>query len=364
MSQSSFKHHLTLHPGNNKPPIRGSNTSDRSHHPEHLPLAKETKIKPTGATNADNNASLYFVGTATTILEWEGIRIMTDPNFLHAGDHVHLGPGVTGERKTNPTVDLEELPRIDAVLLSHYHADHFDEKVESKLRRDLPIVTTPHAKHHLSSEKKTEGEQFTQVYDLDFWESCLVSIDSPPNKTNEPPDSEAASSRVPAIKVTGMPGKHVPDGALSVANDLLSAVPPTNGWMVELGYKPSISAPDSAFTNGYRIYISGDTLMVDDLKEIPKRYADKKVDLMLVHLGGTTIPSPKLPLLMVTMDAEQGVQLMRLIDPEVTIPVHYDDYDVFLSPLEDFKKAVEREGWSDRVVYLDRGDQYRFEVGR
>ena len=354
MSHESFKYHITLHPSNNKPPIRNA-TADHSH-PDDLPPAKETKVKPTGVTNAEN-ASLYFVGTATTILEWEGIRVMTDPNFLHAGDHVHLGPGVTGERKTNPAVDLEQLPRIDAVLLSHYHADHFDEKVESSLRRDLPIVTTPHAKLHLH-ENKPAGEKFTQVYDLDFFESCLVSISSPETDASASPEA-----RVPAIKVTGMPGKHVPDGALSVANDLLAAVPPTNGWMVELGYKPDLSAPDSAFTNGYRIYISGDTLMVDDLKEIPKRYAGEKVDLMLVHLGGTTIPSPKVPLLMVTMDGAQGVQLMRLIGPEVTIPIHYDDYDVFLSPLEDFKKAVESAGWGDKVVYLDRGDQYRFEVG-
>lgn len=353
MSIQAFKHHLTLQPGSTKLPIRES-TADNSH-PDTLPLAKETKVKPTGADNAQN-ASLYFVGTATTILEWEGIRIMTDPNFLHAGDHVHLGPGVTGERKTNPAVDLEQLPRIDAVLLSHYHADHFDEKVESSLRRDLPIVTTPHAKHHLQ-ENKAEEEKFTDVYDLDFFESCLVSI---PPKTGV---DNSGSNKIPAIKVTGMPGKHVPDGALSVANDLLAAVPPTNGWMVELGYKPDASAPDSVFTNGYRIYISGDTLMVDDLKQIPERYAGQKIDLMLVHLGGTTIPSPKLPLLMVTMDAKQGVQLMQLINPEVTIPIHYDDYDVFLSPLDDFKKAVESAGWSNKVVYLNRGDQYRFAVG-
>lgn len=43
-------------------------------------------------------------------------------NFLHAGDHVHLGPGVTATRKTNPAVDLHDLPRIDLICLSHYHA--------------------------------------------------------------------------------------------------------------------------------------------------------------------------------------------------------------------------------------------------
>lgn len=69
-----------------------------------------------------------------------------------------------------------------------------------------------------------------------------------------------------------------------------------------------------------------------------------------------------MPLLMVTMDAKQGVELMHLIDPDVTIPIHYDDYDVFLSPLEDFKKKVEEAGLRGKVVYLDRKDQYKFLV--
>jgi L-ascorbate metabolism protein UlaG (beta-lactamase superfamily) len=142
-------------------------------------------------------------------------------------------------------------------------------------------------------------------------------------------------------------------------------IPPTNGWMLELG----TGTPKTAeFSCGYRIYISGDTLMVDELHEIPKRYAGQQIDLMLAHLGGTTIPSPLVgrlmePLaLMVTMDAEQGLQLIQLIQPDITIPIHYDDYDVFASPLEDFKRMVEGAGLSDKVVILDRSDQYRFRV--
>lgn len=73
-----------------------------------------------------------------------------------------------------------------------------------------------------------------------------------------------------------------------------------------------------------RIYISGDTLLVPELKEIPTRYAGQNIDLMLIHLGGTTIPSPSVPLLMVTMDAEQGLGLVKLIDPDLTIPIHYE----------------------------------------
>lgn len=62
-------------------------------------------------------------------------------------------------------------------------------------------------------------------------------------------------------------------------NDLLAAVPPTNGWMLELGYK-DLNGSDESFRSGYRIYISGDTLLVPELEEIPKRYP--QVDLMLV----------------------------------------------------------------------------------
>lgn len=135
--------------------------------------------------------------------------------------------------------------------------------------------------------------------------------------------------------------------------------------MLELGHGSSNAAD---FSCGYRIYISGDTLMVDELREISKRYADQRIDLMLVHLGGTTIPSPLVGRLMeplaltVTMDAGQGLQLIQLIQPDVTIPIHYDDYDVFASPLEDFRRNVEAAGLLNKVVFLDRKDQYCFRV--
>ena len=142
-------------------------------------------------------------------------------------------------------------------------------------------------------------------------------------------DNPKAADRIPAVKVVGMPGKHVPPGPgglVGKMNDLLAAVPPTNGWMVELGYKaaPSPASPgtDSTFKCGYRIYISGDTLLVPELDEIPKRYPH--VDLMLVHLGGTTVPSPQVPLVMITMDAEMGLKLVRMIGPDVTVPIHYE----------------------------------------
>ncbi|PPJ55582.1 hypothetical protein CBER1_03726 [Cercospora berteroae] len=356
------KYSVQLDPSKPKPPTR-----DDADFPESIPEAKDTKTHPSKA--GDENASIYFIGTATTVIEWEGIRILTDPNFLHAGDHVHLGPGVQGTRRTNPAIDLHELPHVDLILLSHYHADHFDQKVEQSLRRDLPIVTTPHAKQCLT-EKKSEEERFTQVYDLDHFESAILDIKQKKKKkkkengdhfdsavlndqdettaseagtktTNNESDKKTDETPTPSIQITGMPGKHIPPGPLSVANDILSAVPPTNGWMLELGHKnPSPQSPPSSFTSSYRIYISGDTLLIPELSTIAQTYPN--IDLMLLHLGGTTIPSPQVPLLMVTMDAKQGVKLMQLIKPDLTIPIHYDDYDVFLSPLEDFQREVEK----------------------
>jgi L-ascorbate metabolism protein UlaG (beta-lactamase superfamily) len=295
-----------------QPPTRDHPTSKIVK--EDLPQAKQSKIHPKQSAAQSNNASLFFVGTATTILEWEGLRLMTDPNFLHAGDHVHLGPGVTAKRQTNPAVDLHDLPNIDLVLLSHYHADHFDQEVEASLRRDLPIITTPHAHSCLTS--KGEGEDFTAVSALDAWEDLTVNLAGSPS-------TQSATS--PGIRVTGMPGKHVGDGLLSKANDILGAVPPTNGWMLELGYTRSSGSSDG-FHCGYRIYISGDTLYVNELTKIPELYthAGKPIDLMLIHLGGTTIPGPHMPLLMVTMDAKQGIQLVNLVQPDLTIPIHYE----------------------------------------
>ncbi|KAF2630890.1 Metallo-hydrolase/oxidoreductase [Macroventuria anomochaeta] len=336
--------HLQLTPGEGAKPLKDSTTV-----PAALPEAKETKLHPANAPDASTNASLFFVGTATTILEWEGLRILTDPNFLHAGDHVHLGPGVSATRKTNPAIDIEELPHIDAILLSHYHEDHFDKLVEDKLSRSIPIITTPHAHSCLTSKG---ADSFTNVHALDFWDSLIVDV-KPRTLTTD---------TTPSLKITGMPGKHIPPGPLNVANEILGAVPPTNGWMIELGYSSPSSSNADEFASGYRVYITGDTLMVDELREIPKRYEGLDIDLMLIHLGGTTIPGPSMPLLMVTMDAKQGVELMHLIDPDVTIPIHYDDYDVFMSPLDDFKKKVEQAGLGGKVVYLDRKDQYKFLV--
>src|SRR5204863_5380338 len=91
---------------------------------------------------SEDNGSILFIGTATTLIRFGGLTILTDPNFLHRGEQVHIGYGMHSTRLTNPAMLWEELPPIDFVLLSHLHEDHFDKRVESLLARDTPILTT------------------------------------------------------------------------------------------------------------------------------------------------------------------------------------------------------------------------------
>lgn len=116
--------------------------------------------------------------------------------------------------------------------------------MEASLRRDLPIITTPHARAHLA-EQKAAGEAFTEVYALDFFESLCVDV------VRGSGVGQGRGEKVPSVRVTGMPGKHVPDGVLGTLNEYLKAVPPTNGWMVELGVARVVGG-EERFECGYR----------------------------------------------------------------------------------------------------------------
>jgi L-ascorbate metabolism protein UlaG (beta-lactamase superfamily) len=258
---------------------------------------------------------LTFIGTATVLVRRGSFTFLTDPNFLHAGDHAHLGHGLRSKRLTEPAMALDELPPLDFVLLSHHHGDHFDQIVERELDRDMPIITEP------KSAVKLRRLGFRAVRALHTWQSITV------HRGDE------------WVRVTAMPGRHAPRA-------IQRLIPPVMGSMLEFGTAQN----DSTF----RVYITGDTLLIDALRDIPRRFPD--VDLSLMHLGGTRIAG-----IMLTMDAEQGVRLIEMIQPKAMIPIHFDDYTVFKSPLSDFRALAERSHLQTTIHYLDRGDTYRFD---
>lgn len=260
--------------------------------------------------------SVFFVGTATVLLRYAGFTILTDPNFLHAGEPVYLGYGLTSERLTHPALDIEALPPVDFCILSHYHGDHFDRIAEEKLSKALTIVTTNEAARALS------GKGFTAPRALDTWKSVTLEKDGA------------------RVKITSMPGRHGPPVVARLLPEVMGSL---------LEFQPGEGG------TALRLYITGDTLVFDGLKEIPKKFPE--IDLALFHLGGTRIMG-----MLLTMDADQGVEAIRIIQPRQVIPIHYNDYTVFKSPLEDFKKAAADAGFEDRVIYLGHGQLYNFEV--
>ncbi len=261
---------------------------------------------------ADNDAqgSLLFIGNATVLLRYAGFTVLTDPNFIHKGESVPLGYGMSTERLTDPALEIDDLPPLDAVVLSHFHGDHFDQVAEERLDRSLPIVTTPEAARIL------EEKGFERPLGLDTW------------------DGHEMSRGDARLRVTALPGRHAPAG-LSVA------LPDVMGSCLE--FSRDAGGPE------LRVYITGDTIMYEGLAEIPARLP--QIDLALLHLGGTRVMG-----LTVTMDAEQGLELLRTVRPGLAVPIHYNDYEAFKSPIEDFQDLVRDAGLESQVRYLAHGE--------
>ncbi len=77
-----------------------------------------------------------YIGHATLLLEMSGTRILTDPNF-----DPKLGRLLP--RVSPPGIALSELPSLDALLLTHAHADHLSFASLDQLPQDLPLFAPP-----------------------------------------------------------------------------------------------------------------------------------------------------------------------------------------------------------------------------
>jgi len=253
-------------------------------------------------------ASVTFVGNATTVLRLGEVTLLTDPNFVPAGTRLHLGYGAFTRRLVGPALEIPDLPTLDAVVLSHLHADHFDGVARVGLPHDLPIVTTPQATRTL------RRWEFSAVRGLPTWESHRIERGSE------------------AVTITAVPGRHGP----GILDRLL---PDVMGSVIDL---------ETAGERRLRLYVTGDTLMGPWLADIPRRYGD--IDAMIIHLGGT-----KLAGVLLTMDDRQGTALTALIQPKLTLPVHHEDYSVFTSRLGDFLARARDRGLTG-VVPIARGE--------
>jgi L-ascorbate metabolism protein UlaG (beta-lactamase superfamily) len=252
-------------------------------------------------------AELTFGGTATTLLRLGPFTLLTDPNFLHEGQRAYLGYGLWTKRRTEPALLPADVPPCDAVLLSHLHGDHFDRIAKRDLDHDLAILTTGQAARRL----RRWG--FGHADGLQPWQSRGFARDGE------------------RLTVHAVPGTHGP-------GPVGKLLPPVHGHVLELG----------TGTERLRVYVTGDVLCRPQLAEVTERLG--RLDALVIHLGGTRVLG-----LLVTMDGRQGTDLVELLDPRVTIPIHYDDYVAFRSPLEDFLAQMRTRLPHSEVRVVRRG---------
>ncbi|MEU0163564.1 MBL fold metallo-hydrolase [Streptomyces sp. NPDC006261] len=262
-------------------------------------------------SSRDTPVKVQFVGNATLLLRYGPLTLLTNPSFLHRGQHAHLGYGLVTKRLKEPALTVGQLPDLDAIVLSHLHGDHWDRVARRKLDRALPVLTTPQAARVLRT-----FQGFNRATGLRDWEHRSLVKDGH------------------QVRLTAMPGRH----ALGPLRGLL---PRVMGSMLEFG-------PEGGPVR-LRVYVSGDTLLFDGVDEIARRYPD--TDMAILHLGGTRLPGG----LVVTMDGRQGAECARRLGTPFALPVHYDDYSVMKSPLSAFLDEMARRGLEERVVHCDRG---------
>ena len=269
--------------------------------------------------------TITHITTATAILNIDGVNFLTDPFFgsiegteydtTAAWEQVDLEqfgldsipPPPHLVNKQGPSFQLHDLPPIDAVLLSHEdHLDNLDPEGR-KLLDGRKVFTTMDGASNLRPRPGVVG--------LRPWQTVTSTIGGK------------------EFRSTGTPCKHFPIGEVS------GFILETDSFGVDASGKPNA------------IYFSGDTVYIDELREIGKKW---HITAALLNLGNATIHLPSGPI-QITMDGKQAVRLTRDIDADAMIPIHFESWAHFTEHRADLEKVFTEEEFMDKVVWTVPG---------
>jgi L-ascorbate metabolism protein UlaG (beta-lactamase superfamily) len=246
------------------------------------------------------------IGTATLLLEVAGLRLLTDPAFDPPGRTYGFGWGTRSTRLAGPAVAVDELGRIDAVLLSHdQHADNLDDAGRAFLPSVPRVLTTVAGARRLGHDGAVGLQPFAST-----------TLTAPDGTT---------------VRVTATPARHGPPCSLPVAGHVI-------GFVVE---HERLRGP---------IYISGDTVWFRGVAEVARRFS---IDTAFLHLGGVSfgITGP----IKYTFDAAQAVTAARHLAAQRIVPVHYEGWTHFRQSRAEAERVFSAAGLEERVRWLEAG---------
>ena len=261
--------------------------------------------KPTPATWSDNAITLSWLGHATVLINFYGLRIITDPAlFTRIG--VDVGVGTLGPmRLVQCALTPDELPEIDLVLVSHAHFDHLDTPSLGAIRGKPAAVMAA------STSDLLPSDGYSSVTELRWNESTKVQ-------------ARHGDALVRAIEV-----KH---WGARIQRDTYRGY---NGYVVE--------------REGRRLLIGGDTALTpifDDHKRLGP------FDAAVMPIGAYD------PWIRNHCTPEQAVTMADAAGARLFVPVHHQTFQLgresFLEPIERAQEALKAE--ADRLVIRALGE--------
>lgn len=246
---------------------------------------------------------ITYIGGPTVLLEWGGLRLLTDPTFDPAGS-AYTTAAYTLRKTIDPAVSQDRLGPLDAVLLSHdHHFDNLDDSGRDVLSNSGSVFTTPVGAARLGGG----------AVGLLPWQSVEI---------------EALGGRT--MRITGTPARHGPAHADRG---------PVTGFVLTF---------TDALEDG--IYLSGDTVWYDGVQEVSERFG---IRAALLFMGAARVRAVgDWPL---TFTASEGVEAARAFSEATIIPVHYEGWEHFSESREDIAQAFADAGLSGRLRWLPGG---------
>lgn len=260
------------------------------------------------------NVRVTHIGGPTTLIEFAGWRILTDPTFDPAGKRYFFGWGTTSKKTTGPAVGPDELGEIDATLVSHHHhGDNLDPSARDLLPKWGTTVTTVKGAQDLGGNS----------VGLRPWETWTLEA---PGK--------------PTVTITATPCRHGPAGMDAITGPVIG-----------------FSLTWEGQQNG-ALWVTGDTVLYPGLREVPRRI---DVGTVVLHLGAVRFRYMSGPL-RYTMDAKEAAKLLPLIDPTHVIPVHYEGWTHFKQGRDAAEPQLAATPYADRIHWVDPGESTEFDV--